>query len=392
MDPEKAVADMNTSIQEFLATQKDLETTLKASADASETDAKAAVNVANELAEKISGISSQILEIEQNMTENVMQGKAKVETLGKMVIESDAFKQFAAGGNNKMKFQANTIIGQEGSPLENADTIVAPQRLPGIIPGAVRMLRVSDILPQGTTTSNMLEYTRELLFTNAAAETNEGGAKPESTLTFELATAPVKTIAHFIKASKQVLDDSSALMSYIDTRLRYGVELRIDNQLLTGNGTNPNISGILDTGNNTVFTPVSGDNQLDSINKMIEAVHVAEYAPTAIILNPADWFAISRLKVGAADDRYVIGNPASALGPVLWGLPVVVTNAMTAGSAVVAAFDIAYQQWNRSGVVVEMFEQDDTNVQQNLLTIRAEARKALAIYRPASAQAGALVL
>src|SRR5690606_25349230 len=143
---------------------------------------------------------------------------------------SEGFKAFANGssGNQKFRIEANTIIGQEGSPLENSDTLVAPHRLPGIIPGALRSLRVRDVLPSGVTSSNNIHYTRESAFTNDAAERNEGTQKPESALTFELVDAPVRTIAHFLKVSKQVLDDAPALQSYIDTRLRYGVELRFD--------------------------------------------------------------------------------------------------------------------------------------------------------------------
>ena len=389
--PAELVEGMDSAIKSFMGEQKTVAAAMKESISENSADAKAALEAANAGAEKIAGFANQMLDIEQNMAKNVISGTAPVESLGQMVIKSDAFKQFASGDSNKLKFQANTIIGQEGSPLENASTIVPQDRLSGIVPGAFRSLRVSDVLPQGTTSSNLIEYTRELLFTNNAAETNEGVTKPESVLTFELANAPVVTIAHFIKASKQVIDDAPALQSYIDTRLRYGVELRIDQQLLSGNGTNPNLSGILDTNNHTVFTPVTGENALDSINRAIEAVAVADYAATSIIMNPADWYAIERLKVNAGtDDRYIIGNPQSTLGPVLWGLPVVVTSSCPQGTFVVGAMDIAYQEWNRTGVQVEMFEQDDTNVQQNLLTIRAEARKALAVYRPASVQAGLL--
>jgi len=391
--PEELVAETNAAIESFKTTQADLETELKAQAEASGKDVKAAVQKTNELAESLAGISSQILDIEQNMAENVRNGNAPVESLGEMVIKSDAFKEYAQGNSSKFTIQANTIIGQDGSPLENSGTIVEPQRLNGIVPGASRMLKIADILPQGTTTSNMVEYTRELLLTNAAAEHNEGVASPESTLTFELATAPVKTISTIIKASKQVLDDAPALQSYIDIRLRYAVDFKVDAQLLNGNGTTPNISGILDTGNHTVFTPQTGENALDSINRAIEAAHLAEYPPTAIILNPADWFAISRLKVNAgSDDRYIIGNPASAMAPVLWGLPVVVSSACPAGSFVVAAFDIAYMLWNRTGTTVDIYEQDEDNAQKGLLTIRSATRKALAVYRPASSQAGLLTL
>ncbi len=391
-NPNAAIEGLNAQIQDFLAAQATLETELKTATENSGASAKEALKVANETAEKIGGISNQILEIQQQAHSDVISGKEKPQTLGQMVIAADGFDSYASGnGGKSFTFQANTIIGQDGSPLENSDTLVAPDRLPGIIPGAFRSLKVQDVLPQAQTGSNMVEYTRELLFTNNAAETNEGEQKPESVLTFELVQAPIKTIAHFIKVSNQVLDDAPALQSYIDTRLRFGVEKRIDEQLLKGNGTGGNISGILNTGNHTVFTPTTGENALDSINRAIYKVYEADYAPTAIIMNPADWGAIERIKRGSSDAAYVIGDPSAMIGPRLWGLPVVVTNAMTAGSFVVAAFDIAYQVWNREGTKVEMFAQDEDNVQKNLITVRAEGRKALAVYRPASAYSGLLV-
>jgi HK97 family phage major capsid protein len=168
------------------------------------------------------------------------------------------------------------------------------------------------------------------------------------------------------------------------------VELRIDSQLVAGNGTAPNISGMTDSGNYTAFTPETGDTALDSLNRAKYLVEAADYAANAIIMNPADWGDIERLK--GNDDHYIVGNPHSAIGPVLWGLPVVVTNSMTENKLLVGAFNIAYQVFNRQGVVVEIFAQDDTNVQKNLLTIRAEARLALATYRPTSVRFGNLTV
>jgi HK97 family phage major capsid protein len=208
-------------------------------------------------------------------------------------------------------------------------------------------------------------------------------------VTFELASAPVRTIAHWLKLSTQVLDDAPALASYIDTRLRYGVELRIDQQLLNGNGTGQNISGMTDSGNFTAFTPTPGETALDSINRAIYAVYAADYAPTAMIMNPADWGAIERIK--GNDEHYIIGNPQGTIGRVLWGLPVVVSNTMTSGKFLLGAMPIAYQVWNRQGTVVEMYAQDEDNVQRNLVTVRAESRLALAVYRPISVQYGDLV-
>lgn len=392
-DVEKLVEAMSASIEKFQGVQASMNDELKKTIGGTADETKAAVAQCNALAEQIKGISAQILEIEQKTAENVRAGKAPVETLGQMTIKSDAYKQYAQGGGlGHMRFQANTITGQSGSPAENSDILVAPQRLAGIIPGSSRLLRVKDIMPQGVTSSNMVEYTRELAWTNNAAETSEGVTKPESSLTFELVNAPVRTIAHWIKVSKQVLDDAPQLQSYIDTRMRYGVDYREDAQLLNGNGTNPNISGLTDSGNFTAFTPTTGENALDSINRAIYAVYAADYAPTAILMNPQDWGAIERIKRGSSDASYVVGSPTGILGPMLWGLPVVVTNAMTQGYFMVGSFDIAAQVWNRTGTVVELFAQDDTNVQKNLLTLRAEKRTALAIYRPTSLRYGALTL
>lgn len=364
----------------------------EAEARAGEIDktAKDAVEAANKAAADIAALANRIVEAEQKLAEGVQAGKTAPKTLGQLVIENDAYKAFAAGTLARAKFevQANTITGQTGSPPANSDVLVPADRLSGIIPGAFRALKIRDVLPSGTTTSNMVEYTRELAFTNDAAETAEGDTKPESDITFELAEAPVRTIAHWLKLSKQVREDAPALASYVDTRLRYGVDLRIDTQLLTGNGSGQNISGLLDNGNYTAFSPTAGETQLDSTNRMKYLVEAADYSPTAIILNPVTWGEIERLK--GTDDHYIIGAPQSAIGPVLWGLPVVVTNAMPQGKAYMAAMPIVAQVWNRSGTVVEMFEQDDTNVQKNLLTVRAEARLALAIYRPASSRYGAL--
>lgn len=389
MDIEQEVKAMTGKIEDFIGAQSKISADLKELNTKSGDVSASALKAVEAQAEKIEGLANDMLEIKQSATESVLAGKMPVQTLGQMVIASDEYAAFAKNG--RMTFQANTITGQEGDPATNSDTIVAPQRLNGIIGGASRLLRVSDVLMQGVTTSNAVTFTQESLFTNNADGVVEGATKPESVLEFALKSADVATIAHTILVSKQVLDDAPMLQSYIDTRMRYGVDNEIDKQLIVGDGLTGNISGMLKSGNYTAFTPEAGENALDSINRAIYDVYAQDYAPTAIIMNPADWGAIERIKRGSGDASYVFGDPGGVTGPMLWGLPVVVTNAMTAGSFIVAAFDIAYQLWNREGTVVEMFPQDGDNVKKNLLTIRAEARKALATYRPASVQSGLLV-
>lgn len=387
---ESVANEIKASVDDFKKANAEALAAVKTVAEASATDSKEALAQAKTAIEKVTAVADRLLETEQKLVGNVMSGKAAPKSLGAMVIASDAYKQFCTGATNRMRVEANTIIGQEESPPENSNTIVAPMRLAGIVPGAFRSLRVRDVVPSGVTSSNMVEFTKELVFTNGAIEIAEGYTKGEAALTFELAQAPVRTIAHWIKASKQVLEDAPMLQSYIDTRMRYGVDLRIDAQLLNGNGSGQNLSGMTAAANRTAFTPATGDTALDSINRAKYLIEAADYSPTALIMNPVDWGKIERIKGG--DEHYVVGNPQGAIGPVLWGLPVVVSNNMAAGNFLIAAMNIAYQVFNRSGTVVEMFEQDETNVQKNLLTIRAEARLALASYRPASARYGALTV
>lgn len=132
-----------------------------------------------------------------------------------------------------------------------SDVTVAPDRKPGVVSGAFLPMRLEQVLTSLPTSSNAIEYTRENVFTNAAAEAAEGGALAESSITFTLDNVPVQSVGHFIKISRQLASDNAALAAYINTRMRYGVDLRVENQLFGGNGTSPNLSGLNKAGNFT---------------------------------------------------------------------------------------------------------------------------------------------
>lgn len=320
----------------------------------------------------------------------------KPKTWGQSLIDSEGFKSFVDGKTTKASIEVkNTIIGEGGSPQDPVDTIVPKDNMPGIIGGAFRPLRILDVIPTGVTSSNQIHYTKENTFTNNAAETSESSQKPESVLTFTGVDAPVRTIAHTIKVSKQVLDDAPALATYIDRRMSHGVSTRIEDQILNGNGTSPNLSGILTTGNHTDATYVTADNDFDLTNRMKYQVIASDYQPDFYMVNPADWGVIERLKRGTGDDAYVGAGGAvsyvnNGLVPVLWGLPVVVSSAVPQGSVICAASD-AMMYWNRQGITVEIFNQNEDDVEKNLLTVRAEARGAFSVFRPAAVIVGSIV-
>lgn len=352
----------------------------------------------SELVEQSESLQSKFQEFEQSALTSMKGEGERRQTWGEKFIDSESLKAFLEGSSNRAKIEVkNTILGEGGSPQDPESVLVPEDRLPGIIPGAFRQLSVLDFFPAGATGSNQITYSREDSWTNNAAERAEGTQKPESDLTFEEINDPVRTIAHFIKLSKQVLDDAPMLQTYVDRRLRHGLRNRLEQQILSGNGTSPNISGLSASGRHTTFTPASGDNQFDSISKAKYATIGADYSANVIFMNPADWGKMERLKRGSSDDDYLVGDGAmmsyiqNGLQPIVWGLPVVASNNVPQGKFYVLDSN-ATQLFIRQAATVELFEQDDDNAQKNLVTVRAEMRAALAAYIPAAIRYGDLTV
>lgn len=362
-------------------------------------DLKAMATEHADLMKDMPELKERFKEVEQRIAEGPASSTQKRQTWGEVFSESDSFKDFKEGGKNaRARAEVkNTILGESGSPGDPSDTLVQSERLPGIIPGAFRALNVLDFVPTGATASNSIEYTREASWTNSGAETNEGATKPESDLTFELVNDPVRTVAHIIKASKQILDDAPMLQSYIDRRMEHGIRKRLQEQVLKGDGSSPNLSGLSDTGRHTTFTPETGEHALDSLNRAKYAIIGADYMPNFIWMNPTDFGAIERLKEATDSDKYLASDGAAlsyingGMTPLIWGLPVATSNDIASGKFYMGDSN-AFQLFMRQGATVEMFEQDETNVQKNLLTIRAELRAAFAVYVSAAVRYGDLTL
>lgn len=394
-DMEKALADLDGKIDEKF---KAYEGQMKESGDVSESikaDLKS-------LTEDFDGIKKDLMSTKDSLTA-IRQGGVRLEqgevqkSVGQQFVESEAFKAYKDGSTGKAKMEfKNTILGEGGSPQNPVDTIVPADRQAGIVPGAFRQLMIRDVIPRGATNSNTVEYTREASWTNNAAEAAEAAQKAESVLTFELVSDPVRTIAHFIKVSKQVLDDAPMLQSYIDLRMRHGVNQREEAQIIAGNGTSPNLKGLAHADNHTDLTLVTADNDLDATNRAKYQVVASDYMADLYLMNPADWGRIERKKTGISSDETYLAGQSSAISylqngmqPLLWGLPVLLSNSVTAGKFYCMARD-ATMFWDRQSVVVEIFDQNQDDVEKNLLTIRAEKRGAFGVFHPAAVIEGAL--
>lgn len=327
-------------------------------------------------------------ELEQKMARKVGEGGERQQSAGAQFVENEDIKAFMANptSGKRVGMDVKAIISSLTTDADgSAGDLLEPMRLPIVRP-AERRLTVRDLLMPGQTNAGSIQYPRESGFTNSAATHTETGGttKPQSEIKFEIETTSVTTIAHFVIATRQILDDAPMLRSYIDGRLRYGLKLVEENQLLNGGGTGTDLEGIYTaaTASTANLAVVDSPTKIDVIRFAMLQAALAEYAANGVVLHPTDWAGIETLKDTAG--AYIIGDPQSTAQPRLWGLPVVATQAMTADKFLVGAFDMGAQIFDRMGARVEISTEDASNFRQNLCTILAEERLALAIYRPES--------
>ncbi|WP_454826040.1 phage major capsid protein [Paraburkholderia xenovorans] len=342
-------------------------------------DTKKAVD---ELLVKQGELQARLTEAEQKLARRGSEGGEQVKSLGQLVTEHEGVKAMMANREGKARVALKAITSATTNADGSAGALVETQRLQGIIAPPERRMTVRDLITPGRTGSNAIEYMRETGFTNnAAIQATEGAAKAESTMKFDLQTTTVATIAHFVKASKQILDDAAMLGSYIDGRLRYGLAFVEEMQLLMGSGAGGNLNGIY-TQATAYAAPfvLDGATNIDTLRLALLQAELAEFPATGIVLHPADWTRIELTKT--TEGAYLFANPQSIAGPVLWGRPIVATQAMTIDEFLVGAFKLGAQVFDREDANVLVSTEDADNFTKNMVTIRAEERLGLAVYRP----------
>lgn len=363
-------------------------------AEKTEAEIKATGSASADTKSALAGLEAKQRELADRLLSIEQKGTAQqdyaplIETWGSQLVKADAYKAFAGGSAQKVRVEVkNTLTG--------ADASVAPDRKPGIVAGAFQPLTIESLYRHVPTGSNAVEFTKEASYTNSAAEAAEGAQKAESALTWSLVNMPISTVAHWIKISRQLAADNAALAAYVDLRMRYGVNRRVETQLCAGDGTAPNISGFMDAGNFTAHGYADAAlgtilKKLVLIRKIIGDLEAAGYSPDAIVFNPADWATVE-IDIFTAGTANVVPFKYDDMGrPVLFGRRVVTSVGMTADSFAVGAFGDHGTIYDREGVVVEMSDSDSDNFTKNLITLRAERRLALASEVPAAIRAGDL--
>ncbi|MBE5691753.1 MAG: phage major capsid protein [Sutterella sp.] len=367
------MSEFEVLIEQAKRIEEKLAATEKAQGDGKADLAKVQEALAK-LGEEQASLGRKLVVLQQESTVKASTGQ-QTATLGAQFVASTAYADLMSGKTQKAVLAAaSPVTTPAGSVPADYQGLKAEPELPATIVAA---------FPHVTTTSNSISYLKEKAFTNAAAEVAEGAVKPESMIEFEAADAPVRTIPHFIRVTKQLAEDAPALAAYINSRMMYGLARRIEKQLLLGDGTGANLKGVLTDGNYTPHgftedTMPAGSTVLDLIRRCAATMRKTGYQPNAVFLSPMDFDTLRGMK--DQNGNYIMGSPLQAGTDIRpWGLQVVESAEMTEGKFLVADTRMGATVYDRTPPVLEMFEQDVDNVQRNLYTVRVEQRMAFAV-------------
>lgn len=346
--------------------------------------------------------------IHADTSEVAGKGRNERKSLGQLVAESveykDAIKrglisESSMQGVVSSRFDASLIEQRmerraliTGASDTSGGAFVTPDYVPGYTDLRQRQLTLLDLISRIPTESDLISFVRQTGFTNSAAAVAEAtgitgttGLKPESGIALEVVTKPVETIAHWVPITTRALADVRQMRTIIDGQLMLGIDLALENLIITGNGTTPNLEGILT--NASVLTQALGsDTMLDALFKALVKVQVTGLAmPNAYVLNPLNWQTIRLSRENASTGTlggYLFGPPSMAGASTLWGLPVVLSIGMTANTGVVADWSMSTMAlYDREQTVIRTGYVDDDFI-RNVLRILAEMRAAFALFRP----------
>ena len=241
-----------------------------------------------------------------------------------------------------------------------------------------RKVHLRSLLPIGTINQGLFTFPYESGGEGAPAAQTQGSSKAQVDFDITMKDAAAQYIAGYVRISRQMLDDIPAMTSFLQSRLLEKYLIAEDAQILSGDGTAPNLQGIL-----PVATAATGAATVD-VEQLVQAIaqlETSNYSATGILVNPTDWAAIMNTK--NTNSAYTL--PASTVvttdGSVsIAGIPLYKSTAIAVDKFVVGDWSMGAQIMQNQGISVQFSEFDGDNFTKNMITVRVEARIALPIY------------
>lgn len=300
--------------------------------------------------------------------------KAGAQGLGDLFVKSGAYK--AKGTSAMLDVDVKTVFSR------SAGWTPESTRSGLVVDIATRPIQVTDLIPTIPTSQAAYKYMEETTFTNNAAERAEAAAYAESAFALTERSVTIETIGTFVPVTDEQLEDEAGAAAYLNRRLQFGVRQRLDGQILTGDGSTPNILGV----NNKASIQTqakSTDSVPDAVYKAIVKVRVTGRAmPDAVVMHPNDWQGVRLLTT--TDGVYIWGSPSEAGPARIWGLPVVETDAQTENTAVVGDFANFSLLVIRRGLEVQVSNSNEDYFIKGKQAVRAGIRCATVWTRAAA--------
>ena len=251
-------------------------------------------------------------------------------------------------------------------------------------------LTVGDLFGQGTISGNAITFFREGALEGQTSYTAENALKPQLHVANPApVTETLKKVAGWVRFTDEMLEDLPYVVSEINSRLVYNLHERNEAFLVRGDGANNTPVGVLNRSGIQTEAAANAGDRPDSIFRAMTKVSTATgLFPDAVVMNAADYQKL-RLAKDANGQYFGGGFFSGAYGnggiqdqPNVWGLRTVISNQMTAGTAVVGAFKQSGTIYRKGGIRVEATGSDTNDFQYNRVLVRAENRWALAIREP----------
>lgn len=377
----KAAVDNVAEIKKTVSALKDENGQLKAAIDGYEAKLATVATVA-QLQEEKAAFQKQIDDLatrEKNSTPKAAKS-FNAELAEQMANHTDKFATMKKGQSFEFEIKA---VGDMtfANNFSTADSSVAFVR-PGIIELPKRKLHIRELLPAGGMgAKSTFDYVKEIAGEGAPATAAEGATKSQFDLDLQEVSVKAEWIAGFIKISRNMLDDVTGMTTFLGSRLPELLLRTEDTQILSGNGTSPNLSGIMTSGN---FTAASGAATVD-VEQLVQAIaqlEALDREANGILLNPADYYNIMLTKASGSGEYDLPTSIVRIENGQLFvaGVPVFKSTAMTVDKFLVGDWRMGANLIFREPAKVQFFYEDGTNAQQNKVTVRIEERVALPIY------------
>lgn len=336
--------------------------------------------------------------------------RKSIKSLGRMITEADEFKSLMAPftHNGQISIPKGTHISSSpigvkslitGNSSTSGGAFVVTERTDIVEMLGRKTLRLRDLVSVRRTGSDLVEFVRQTSHTNAAAEVPEatssarptapeaagalvnvagGGYKPEGSWAFEIVQTAVKTIAEWVPITKRALSDVAQLEGLINDELERDLKDREETQMLVGDGSGENFTGILNTSG--IQTQAWSTDLFTTTRKAVtKARYVGRVNPTAWVLNPADAEIVDLAK--DLEGRYYYGGPQGIGQRTLWGYPIVEVEDQPAGRGLLGDFSKAVV-WDREQATVTMSDSHEDFFTRNLVAVLGEERLAFGVTRP----------